>query len=244
VNTSVLNAGRDVRYERIRVHGKDAVAFLNAQLTRRVDDLAAGESRLAAWCNAKGRVLALFRIARAVDGYDLRLPACLIGLILPRLQMFVLRSQVQLTHIADDAHSATALPRAEEIRAGIPEVYPETREAFLPQMINLDRLGAIDFNKGCYPGQEIVARAQYRGQVKRRMYLFAADAGPAPPPGAELSSEGEQSGTVVDAVTGEKGGLLIQAVIPVEAAQLSWQLASTGDRLKLLSPERTAAQEF
>ena len=57
-----------------------------------------------------------------------------------------------------------------EILAGVPSVFPETREAFIPQMCNLDLINGVSFTKGCYPGQEIVARTRYLGQVKRRMY--------------------------------------------------------------------------
>lgn len=59
-----------------------------------------------------------------------------------------------------------------EIQAGIPEIYPSTQEAFVPQMINLDVLGGINFKKGCYTGQEIVARTHYLGKVKRRTLLL------------------------------------------------------------------------
>ena len=57
----------------------------------------------------------------------------------------------------------------QEIRAGRPWISAATQDQFVPQMVNLETIGGIDFQKGCYPGQEIVARAQYRGQVKRRM---------------------------------------------------------------------------
>ncbi|PSJ16692.1 CAF17-like 4Fe-4S cluster assembly/insertion protein YgfZ [Nitrosomonas supralitoralis] len=58
-----------------------------------------------------------------------------------------------------------------DIQSGIPVIQPETQEAFLPQMINLDAIGGVSFKKGCYPGQEIVARTQYLGKLKRRMFL-------------------------------------------------------------------------
>jgi tRNA-modifying protein YgfZ len=61
------------------------------------------------------------------------------------------------------------------IAAGEPEVYAATSEAFVAQMLNLDALGAIAFDKGCYTGQEIIARAHYRGRVKRRMHRFLSD---------------------------------------------------------------------
>ena len=57
------------------------------------------------------------------------------------------------------------------IRLGIPVILPETQEQFVPQMLNLDAIGGVSFQKGCYPGQEIVARTQYLGKIKRRMYL-------------------------------------------------------------------------
>jgi folate-binding protein YgfZ len=218
-------------YGVIRVQGADATDFLNAQLTRRVDSIGAGESALAAWCNAQGRVQALFRVARAADGegYALQLPARLVPLALPRLRLFVLRSRVTL----EAASAAAAVNRAAEIAAGIPEIYPETREQFIPQMLNLDRLGAIDFRKGCYPGQEIVARTQYRGQLKRRMYRFAGEAPETPLPGTRLLAASDASGTVVDAVRDEHGRVQLLAVIPIEAAQQPWRLEAGGVPLEL-----------
>jgi tRNA-modifying protein YgfZ len=93
----------------------------------------------------------------------------------------------------------------EEIRAGRPFITAATQDKFVPQMVNFETLGGVSFQKGCYPGQEIVARAQYRGQVKRRMKQFAAPAGARLQPGAEFNG-----GTVVDAAGGE-----LLAVVPV-----------------------------
>ena len=81
-----------------------------------------------------------------------------------------------------------------EIRAGRPFISSATQDKFVPQMVNLEKLGGVDFQKGCYPGQEIVARAQYRGQVKRRMVQMQGAA----KPGEEFAG-----GTVVDAARGE-----------------------------------------
>jgi folate-binding protein YgfZ len=66
----------------------------------------------------------------------------------------------------------------EEIRAGRPWISAATQDQFVPQMVNLEQIGGVDFQKGCYPGQEIVARAQYRGEVKRRMVRVQAPAAP------------------------------------------------------------------
>lgn len=93
----------------------------------------------------------------------------------------------------------------QEIRAGRPLITAATQDQFVPQMVNLEKLGAVDFQKGCYPGQEIVARAQYRGQVKRRMVLLPAPAGEALQPGQEFNG-----GIVVDSAGGE-----LLAVMPL-----------------------------
>jgi folate-binding protein YgfZ len=93
----------------------------------------------------------------------------------------------------------------QEIRAGRPLITAATQDQFVPQMVNLEALGGVDFQKGCYPGQEIVARAQYRGQVKRRMVRLAAPQGTQLKPGQEFNG-----GTVVDSAGGE-----VLAVMPI-----------------------------
>jgi len=92
----------------------------------------------------------------------------------------------------------------EEIRAGRPWISAATQDQFVPQMVNLEQVGGVDFQKGCYPGQEIVARAQYRGEVKRRMVLVQTP-GAALKPGQEFNG-----GVVVDGAAGEA-----LAVMPV-----------------------------
>jgi hypothetical protein len=115
---------------------------------------------------------------------------------------------------AVDSHG-TEVPEArwtlEEIRAGRPLIMAATQDQFVPQMVNYEKLGAVNFQKGCYPGQEIVARAQYRGQVKRRMQLLRAPAGAAPLPGQEY-----EGGTVVDAAAATEGTEML-VVLPVAA---------------------------
>jgi folate-binding protein YgfZ len=93
----------------------------------------------------------------------------------------------------------------EEIRAGRPLITAATQDKFVPQMVNFEKLGAIDFQKGCYPGQEIVARAQYRGEVKRRLVHVRAPGGTQLQPGQEFNG-----GVVVDSAAGEA-----LAVMPV-----------------------------
>ena len=62
-----------------------------------------------------------------------------------------------------------------EVRSGVPTIEAATVDRFVPQMLNYEVVGGVDFQKGCYPGQEVVARSQYRGTIKRRMFLFEAD---------------------------------------------------------------------
>jgi folate-binding protein YgfZ len=108
-----------------------------------------------------------------------------------------------------------------EIRAGRPLIAQATQDQFVPQMVNLELSGGVDFKKGCYPGQEIVARAQYRGAVKRRMVRLR---GAALQPGQEIYSDdapGQPSGTVVNSTGDEALAVLqvsaIEAKSPVRA---------------------------
>ena len=102
------------------------------------------------------------------------------------------------------------------IRSGIPVIVEETQEEFVPQMVNFDLIGGINFKKGCYPGQEIVARMHYLGKLKRRMYLAHVDS-PAKP-GDHLYSEdmaGQSSGMIANAAAAPDGGYDVLAVVQI-----------------------------
>ncbi len=102
-----------------------------------------------------------------------------------------------------------------EIRNGIPLITPATQEQFVPQMANMELIGAVNFQKGCYPGQEIVARTQYLGQLKRRMVLAHVEGESPPQAGDALFSsemEGQASGMVVNAQPAPDGGYDLLAV--------------------------------
>ncbi len=104
-----------------------------------------------------------------------------------------------------------------EVRAGRPRIAQATQDQFVPQMVNFELTGGVDFRKGCYPGQEIVARAQYRGAVKRRMYRLR---GAPLQPGQELFSDdapGQASGTVVNAAGDESLAVLQTAAVDAKA---------------------------
>ena len=110
-----------------------------------------------------------------------------------------------------------------DIHAGLPEVLAATQEAFVPQMLNLQALDALSFHKGCYPGQEIVARMRYLGKLKRRMYRAHTDTDTCPRPGDNLFAEGSASGQgvgkVVLAETTPTGGVDLLAVIEIASAE-------------------------
>ena len=113
-----------------------------------------------------------------------------------------------------------------DIRAGLPTVLPETSDSFVPQMANMQLIDGVSFHKGCYTGQEVVARMQYLGKLKRRMYLartrLDADAEP-PAPGTVLSSADSSSeqapGRVVDARRGASGDCEMLVVAEIKAAE-------------------------
>jgi folate-binding protein YgfZ len=127
----------------------------------------------------------------------------------------------------------------EEIRAGRPQVLAATQDQFVPQMVNLERLGAVDFKKGCYPGQEIVARTQYRGVLKRRM-VRARVAAPAAA-GDDLYADeiaGQASGMVANAAPVPGGGSELLAVAQISALEGGRPIrlrAADGPALELLA---------
>ena len=269
----------------LRVHGADAQSFLNSQLsndTRRVDT---AHSQLAAWCNAKGRIITLVRAFKRGDDYYLLLPADLRETVRERLRRFVLRAKVVIENDADLVilgvsgpqagsllHAALshvpaatddcltqngvtllrlpgvhprhiliapvaaartlwerlappavpAGPRAWtwlDIAAGVPRIDAATSEQFVPQMVNLELLGGVDFKKGCYPGQEIVARMHYLGRLKQRMYR--AQTGSAVTPGTPVFAPdlpGQPTGAVIAAAAAPAGGYDLLAVLQMRSA--------------------------
>ncbi len=110
-----------------------------------------------------------------------------------------------------------------DIQAGIPTVTPATSEAFVPQMLNFQAIGAVSFKKGCYTGQEIVARTQYLGKLKRRLYLAHVEASACPQAGDALfspdSDSGQGTGKVVNAAPHPDGGYELLAVIEISSAE-------------------------
>jgi folate-binding protein YgfZ len=126
-----------------------------------------------------------------------------------------------------------------EIRAGIPTLYPQTRESFVPQMTNMQLIDGVSFTKGCYIGQEVVARMQYLGKLKRRMYLAHVDTENSPQPGDELfaggSTSGQGAGKVVDAQASGKGYDLLAVIEITSAEEDQVRLGEDGPILQILN---------
>lgn len=231
----------------LTVAGKDAAKLLQGQITCNVNDVTDNKSSLGAICNPKGRAIATFLLVKSSDTFLLVLPVELLETVKKRLQMVILRSDVQITDSSDELcligllhHQPTeelfATSRGEtiavnfssrdlviakpdqaialwsektgnegfqpdhsaqwrylDISLGIPWLTTATSEQFIPQMLNLDKLGGISFNKGCYTGQEIVARTHYLGKAKRAMFLAECDTTIAPAPDSIILDDNADS---------------------------------------------------
>ena len=213
----------------IRVVGEDAASFLHGQLTQDFALMGLSQARLAAFCSAKGRMMASFvGVKRNHQEIWLVCARDLLAPTLKRLSMFVLRAKAKLSDAsaevavyglvgdgqgwppavwakADEGEvSLVRLPPAQgraralwlapadatpdqpvldlalwlwlDVHSGVATVSAPVVEAFVPQMLNYESVDGVNFKKGCYPGQEVVARSQFRGTLKRRAYLVHADA--------------------------------------------------------------------
>ncbi len=126
------------------------------------------------------------------------------------------------------------------VQAGVPTIVAATQDAFVPQMANFELVGGVSFKKGCYPGQEIVARTQYRGILKRRMALAHVGGSDRPQPGQSVYSSafpGQAAGTIVNAAPAPGGGFDALVVAQVESlarGDLRWN-ASDGPQLEIRS---------
>ncbi len=207
-------------YASIAARGADAFSFLQGQLSNDLGRLDQDAQLLAAWCNPQGRVICLARVGRDRDGYRLALPAELADGVTERLLRFRFRAKVTfeiepapLWLLSTDAGTGVGLAdwQRMNLERGIPEIGTAQSEKFTPHMLNLDRLDALSLDKGCYTGQEVVARTHYRGATKRRMLRFESEVEVAP--GNELNAGDRKAGEVVNAI-----GTGLLAVVSLEFA--------------------------
>ncbi|HSX20496.1 MAG TPA: hypothetical protein VLG38_05170 [Gammaproteobacteria bacterium] len=179
----------------LTVTGRDACKFLQGQLTCDVATLADGHETLGAYCNIKGKVDSLFTLRRAAEDYHLSMHQDLLQPTLQELKKYAVFSKVKL----DIMDSTTpAIDEKQQILNKIPAIYSQTINTFFPHDINLPALGAVSFTKGCYRGQEIVARMEHRGNIKRSMYVFTSKHG-VQPGDTVTTNDARDAGTVVRA---------------------------------------------
>jgi folate-binding protein YgfZ len=205
----------------IQVTGADAFEFLQNQLTNDLALLESEQEILAAWCNPKGRVIWFGTVSRIDDGYAMSAAADLAEEIIERLKIFRFRSKVEFEIVDGGSVDSSTL-----IQGGYPAIEKAQSEQFTPHMLNLDLLGAVSIDKGCYPGQEVVSRTHYRGATKRRLLRFESSLPVTP---GDKVSDGERDiGEVLNA-----SGNKLLAVVPISKAD---QQLTVGDATLVNSP--------
>ena len=298
------------------VGGEDATEFLQHQLSNDISLIDSTSAQLSSFSNAKGRMIAIFRVIQIDGGYLLIMPAAILQDVMQLLQKYVIRAQVVLADITDSfarigvsvklgdlpvderfpdqinqvyqsdslislrvqasddqaryliltndeqeaialvkspfgalAYSSSDSWRLQEIKAGVPTLYPQTMQAFVLQMSNLQLLDGVSFKKGCYPGQEVVARMQYLGKLKRQMYLAQIDSAICPQPGDELKAKSSEandgSGKVVDAVRLNGTSCLLLFIAQIDKAESNELVLCDQPEVKLVLqalPYKTSTQ--
>ncbi len=269
----------------LHITGKDATSLLQGQSTCNINDLTNHLGSFGAFCTPKGRALCCFYVCKFGQGYLLILAAELLASISKRLQMYVLRSDVQIDSsqehfnliglkgldnkqiplnnasftvsqvdeglvirlpgladrflsIVPEKHSEAfwqtavndwhCVPTGSniwqlmDIQSGIPWLNSANSDEYIPQMLNLDQLNGISFNKGCYTGQEIIARTHYKGKAKRQMYLVQTSLKSSPEDSVAIIDKAAEQQPVVgktllSQASGQPG--LMLAVIQIDHAQ-------------------------
>lgn len=153
------------RTPNLKISGKDAQSFLQNQLSNDIDKITDDTWQLNAYCQHQGRIIALIWVQKQGEYFCLNFAPDLQEVVYNRLKMFALNAEVVFSEIDNQP---SLIDNA--------QITPETSEKFIPQDLNLDinEVG-VSFNKGCYPGQEVVARVHYLGKPKRRLYRFECD---------------------------------------------------------------------
>ena len=169
----------------LRVEGRDALVFLHAQLASDVRTLADGGRQWSCYLTPQGRVQSVFALAReSAELFRLHVPEDMASAVAERLRRYVFRSKLTLT-LEPGATGDDANARAHCIAIGLPMLAAAVADQFTAHALSLERWNAFSTSKGCYPGQEIVARTHFKGRTKRALARLAGD-GDAPPPGARI----------------------------------------------------------
>lgn len=191
----------------VNITGPDAFAFLQGQLTNDIHRLDAEAEILAAWCSPKGRVIWFGTVRTIESGFALSAPAETAADLVKRLTVFKFRSKVDF----DVVNEGITVDPEFLVQNGYAYIGAAQAEQFTPHMLNLDLMDAISFDKGCYTGQEIVARTHYKGATKRRTLRFESEQ---PVSAGDKVSDGKRDiGEVLNVA-----GLNLLAVVPVDKA--------------------------
>ncbi len=145
------------------------------------------------------------------------------------------------------AQASMADWEAGEIAAGVPELTPDTQETWVPQMLNLQHLNGIHFKKGCYTGQEVIARMHFLGQLKKSLFRLEGPAAGLPAPGSSVMADDKAVGEVVRAVSYDDGTIALLAVLRHADAGKNLYLTDKTQSLQVRPlpyavPERDAEQ--
>ena len=208
----------------IELRGQDSLKFLQGQVSCDLNQLSADKVIRGCHCTPKGRVIFLFT-AGLVDGDRIVLEThpSIVETAIASLKKYAVFSKTEISDIsAQDLSIEPELKSLQRIKAGIADITLDSTDQFIPQMLNLDLLDFISFKKGCYTGQEVVARAHYLGAIKRRMYLLALDMESAPASGTGLfNTNGKQLGTIINAQPNEQGKIEALAVLSTSNTEIN-----------------------
>ena len=205
----------------IKFSGPDSRKFLQGQVTCDMDSLTEEQSILGAQCTPKGRIVFLFKASLEADGnIVLETHHSVTEIAIASLKKYAVFFKTEITTITAP-NNRQSLTDLERLRSGMADITAATTDMFIPQMINLDALGYISFKKGCYTGQEIVARAHYRGAVKRRMHHMSMRSSDVPTIGSEIYSlEGKAVGNIAGAAAVDGDRVEILAVLADKASHI------------------------
>jgi len=203
----------------ITVTGADAFDFLQGQLTNDLRRLETEPEILAAWCNPKGRVIWFGTVSVIDGGFGLSALTETAADIVKRMTTFRFRSKVDF-EVIDEGQT---IDEAFLVQNGYPYIGAAQSEQFTPHMLNFDLLEAVSLDKGCYTGQEIVARTHFKGATKRRTLRFTSDAPVSA--GDKVSLDGRDIGEVLNVAGND-----LLAVMPMDKADE--MLTVSGTRLE------------
>lgn len=167
----------------LRISGAKATPFLQGQLSCDLNSIIPDQPQLGAHCNPQGRVVSVFFLSLHDNEYYLTLPADMLEFTLKALKKYAVFFRVNMDIVLPPDMSHAEMQNQAYIKAGIPFIHPSTSGKCLPQELKLDTLGAISFDKGCYTGQEVIARLHYRGKVKSNLQSIAIQSQHLPLPG-------------------------------------------------------------